>query len=171
MSGHAEAIVTQLTGNLVPLTFQIFLLSLFPSVTLFPFCLAHLCKRTSAFKCTTLDINLTHAYSRPPFSILCCLLSYFFNPFTPMSSIFFTSYLPCVGSFPVKLHPGGGRNRWIRFNRNLSTYFGIWQSLEASRGTTNLFWMSVVKAGSLIDFSSSSVTPLLPPPAIFSGSE
>ena len=80
--GHAEAIVTQLTGKLVPLTFQIFSLSLqslFFYYTLF--FVSFLSKRSSAFKfSTTVEIVYTYRLlSLPPFV---------------------TSHAPCVSLLP-----------------------------------------------------------------------
>lgn len=75
MSGHAEAIVIQLTGKLVPLTSQIRCLFLSLSVAPLPFCPSLV--STSAFRCTSVECTL----HLPPsislfflFDLLCSLL-------------------------------------------------------------------------------------------------
>lgn len=105
-SGHAEAIVTQLTGKLVPLTFQIF----FPlSLQLFcnPLFVSLLSKWTSAFK-RSAAVEIHFQPCPPSIFIFSPLLkplllparsNHFICPLIPMSSIFLISYPLRVGSF------------------------------------------------------------------------
>lgn len=182
MLGHTEAIVIQLTGKVVPLTFQIFLLSLCPSRTLAPFCVSLLSKRTSVFKCTTTVqktfciVLLLSVIFFLTFPLLICLLlpsdkvdlvffpTVFWEPCLPFSS-FSTCEL-----FPADLHHWGWKNKY-HFSISLNIYCTSKNDIEgrAAEGRQICYGCRQWRTW-LILFLGCHSRPL-PPPAIVSGSE